>query len=98
MEITGGMRSRDYSLDRARVDIEKACEGRLACRRDEELARLLYRGEPPLVLVMPQQRSAERTGDVRAALSRSRLGCASMAAVAAMRRGCMGRFSRPPRV
>src|SRR5919197_4713552 len=68
MEIIGGTRSRDYSLDRGSVDIEEAGESRAACRCDDELARVLNGSEPALILVMAQERSAHRTGDVRAPL------------------------------
>src|SRR5512138_3543499 len=68
MEIIGGMRSRDYSLDRGRVDIEEAGKSRAAGRRDDELARVLDWSEPALVLVAAQESGADRAGDVRAAL------------------------------
>src|SRR5438477_11001188 len=62
------MRSRDYSLDRGRVDIEETCESRFAGQRDEKLARILDGDEPALVPVAAQKRCAEHAGDVRATL------------------------------
>src|SRR5689334_2984600 len=86
MEMIGGMRSRDYSLDRVGVDIEKARKGRAPGGGDDELARFGDRNEPALAAVMREERGAHRSGDVRAPLGPVRAAAKERAARTFQRR------------